>query len=172
MRLAFGGCEEYLDKLDKHSIEQPGTRSTDRGGAFDDGKEATEETAAETRSGRKLLWGGNPQIPTGEGDGEDPVSDFVAAMPGSNAASAGIWTTSWCVPSPTCTRPRGGIRRPTASNEEARSLPSSATPNSFDCSSSETHHPNRSRRRAANTPDARCLDIHEDDELDDNRLVS
>lgn len=31
-------------------------------------------------SGPKLLSGGNPQIPKGEGDG--PVQDYIAAMPG------------------------------------------------------------------------------------------
>lgn len=32
------------------------------------------------REGPKLLSGGNPQIPKGEGDG--PVRDYIAAMPG------------------------------------------------------------------------------------------
>ena len=33
-----------------------------------------------TGSGPRLLSGGNPQIPKGEGDG--PVQDYIAAMPG------------------------------------------------------------------------------------------
>ena len=36
--------------------------------------------SATTRSAPKLLSGGNPQIPKGEGDG--PVQDYIAAMPG------------------------------------------------------------------------------------------
>ena len=36
--------------------------------------------AAETEAGPKLLAGGNPQIPKGEGD--RPVQDYIAAMPG------------------------------------------------------------------------------------------
>jgi hypothetical protein len=35
--------------------------------------------------GPKLLSGGNPQIPKGEGDG--PVQDYIAAMPGWNVTS-------------------------------------------------------------------------------------
>lgn len=38
------------------------------------------EEMAKTGSGPKLLAGGNPQIPKGEGDG--PVQDYIAAMPG------------------------------------------------------------------------------------------
>ncbi|QYG91855.1 DUF1801 domain-containing protein [Iamia sp. SCSIO 61187] len=34
----------------------------------------------ETTAGPKLLSGGNPQIPKGEGDG--PAQDYIAAMPG------------------------------------------------------------------------------------------
>jgi hypothetical protein len=36
--------------------------------------------SAKTRSEPRLLSGGNPQIPKGEGDG--PVQDYIAAMPG------------------------------------------------------------------------------------------
>jgi hypothetical protein len=35
---------------------------------------------SETRSQPRLLSGGNPQIPKGEGDG--PVQDYISAMPG------------------------------------------------------------------------------------------
>lgn len=47
-----------------------------------DSKKATTKTSQETAkpdSGPKLLSGGNPQIPKGEGDG--PVQDYIAAMP-------------------------------------------------------------------------------------------
>ena len=40
------------------------------------GKSARDEATA----GPRLLSGGNPQIPKGEGDG--PVQDYIAAMPG------------------------------------------------------------------------------------------
>ena len=40
----------------------------------------TPRATAEPESGPKLLSGGNPQIPTGDGDG--PVQDYIAAMPG------------------------------------------------------------------------------------------
>ena len=46
--------------------------------------EPTNKTAAsqdsQSGSGPRLLSGGNPQIPKGEGDG--PVQDYIAAMPG------------------------------------------------------------------------------------------
>ena len=38
----------------------------------------------------KLLSGGNPQIPKGEGDG--PVQDYIAAMPGWKRTSANVST--------------------------------------------------------------------------------
>jgi hypothetical protein len=38
------------------------------------------DRAKDTGSGPKLLTGGNPQIPKGEGDG--PVQAYIAAMPG------------------------------------------------------------------------------------------
>ena len=37
-------------------------------------------TRNQENAGPKLLSGGNPQIPKGEGDG--PVQDYIAAMPG------------------------------------------------------------------------------------------
>src|SRR5687768_4314137 len=37
-------------------------------------------SSSPTRSEPKLLTGGNPQIPKGDGDG--PVQDYIAAMPG------------------------------------------------------------------------------------------
>ena len=40
------------------------------------GKKATSASS----TGPRLLSGGNPQIPKGEGDG--PVQDYIAAMPG------------------------------------------------------------------------------------------
>ena len=49
-----------------------------------DGKESTNRKTADkdskSGSGPRLLSGGNPQIPKGEGDG--PVRDYIAAMPG------------------------------------------------------------------------------------------
>ena len=50
----------------------------------------------------KLLSGGNPQIPKGDGDG--PVQDYIAAMPdwSGNVGSASM--PSSCGRSPTCTR--------------------------------------------------------------------
>ena len=40
----------------------------------------TATPSAKSRSEPRLLSGGNPQIPKGEGDG--PVQDYIAAMPG------------------------------------------------------------------------------------------
>jgi hypothetical protein len=37
-------------------------------------------SSAKSRSAPQLLAGGNPQVPKGEGDG--PVQDYIAAMPG------------------------------------------------------------------------------------------
>lgn len=49
-----------------------------------DSKKATPKMAdtkeSKSRPGPRLLSGGNPQIPKGEGDG--PVQDYIAAMPG------------------------------------------------------------------------------------------
>jgi hypothetical protein len=42
--------------------------------------DATTPPSRNARSAPKLLSGGNPQIPKGEGDG--PVQDYIAAMPG------------------------------------------------------------------------------------------
>jgi hypothetical protein len=42
-------------------------------------------------SGAKLLAGGNPQIPKGEGD--EPVQAYIAAMPGWSAR----WVSGWTV---------------------------------------------------------------------------
>ena len=39
-----------------------------------------DDTAGGSASGPKLLSGGNPQVPKGEGDG--PVQTYIAAMPG------------------------------------------------------------------------------------------
>ena len=52
-----------------------GTRST--------GKSTSDAAAA----GPRLLSGGNPQIPKGDGDG--PVQDYIAAMPGWKRAVGG-----------------------------------------------------------------------------------
>ena len=41
---------------------------------------AASAVESEPGSGPRLLSGGNPQIPKGEGDG--PVQDYIAAMPG------------------------------------------------------------------------------------------
>ena len=43
-------------------------------------KPAPAKARSTTRSKPKLLTGGNPQIPKGDGDG--PVQDYIAAMPG------------------------------------------------------------------------------------------
>jgi hypothetical protein len=43
-------------------------------------KSASRASSSTTRSEPKLLSGGNPQIPKGDGDG--PVQDYIAAMPG------------------------------------------------------------------------------------------
>ncbi len=40
----------------------------------------SKSTSGEAGAGPRLLSGGNPQIPKGEGDG--PVQDYIAAMPG------------------------------------------------------------------------------------------
>ncbi len=44
------------------------------------GEQKRRSRSATTRSTPRLLSGGNPQIPKGEGDG--PVQDYIAAMPG------------------------------------------------------------------------------------------
>ena len=56
----------------------------DDGDLMGDGKKSTDRKPAAKESGSgsgpRLLSGGNPQIPKGEGDG--PVQDYIAAMPG------------------------------------------------------------------------------------------
>ena len=43
-------------------------------------RSTSKSTSGEAGAGPRLLSGGNPQIPKGEGDG--PVQDYIAAMPG------------------------------------------------------------------------------------------
>ena len=61
-------------------------------------------TERKKKSAPKLLSGGNPQIPKGDGDG--PVQDYIAAMPELEARRSGSASTpSSSAPSRRCARP-------------------------------------------------------------------
>jgi hypothetical protein len=118
----------------------------------------------------KLLSGGNPQIPKGDGDG--PVQDYIAAMPGwkrnigerldalvertvADAAKAVKWN-----------QPFYG-REGDGWFLAFRCYTRYVQLQFFRGSSLEPQPP-----KASKHPDVRYLDIHEDDALDEAQLVS
>src|SRR5690606_10382436 len=74
-------------RRERSRIEKPDVRDgaysgPDRGHDLGSAAERRGETMAKRTEGRevKLLSGGNPQIP--KGDGDEPVQAYIAAMPG------------------------------------------------------------------------------------------
>jgi len=121
-------------------------------------------------SGPKLLSGGNPQIPKGEGDG--PVQDYIAAMPGWKSAVGrrvdGIVTST--VP---------GVRKAVKWNSPFYGVEGQGFFLSFHCftkyvkltflngASLDPVPPGTSKHQQV-----RYLDIHEDEEIDEAQLAA
>ena len=119
----------------------------------------------------KLLAGGNPQIPKGEGDG--PVQAYLAAMPGWKRA-VGEHLDALIVRTVPDVRKAVKWNQPFygAADDEGwfaafRCYTRYVQLQLFRGSSLEPEPP-----KAAKHPEVRYLDIHEDDELDDDLLVS
>jgi hypothetical protein len=116
-------------------------------------------------SAAKLLSGGNPQIPKGEGDG--PVQDYIAAMPGWKRA-VGEHLDDLIV------RTVPGVHKAVKWNQPFYGSDDDGWFMAFRCytkyvqlqffrgSSLDPEPP-----KASKHPEVRYLDIHEDDELDD-----
>ena len=123
-----------------------------------------------TRSAPKLLAGGNPQIPKGEGDG--PVQTYIAAMPGWKRA-LGERLDGLIV------RTVPGVHKAVKWNQPFYGREGDGWFLAFRCytkyvqlqffrgTSLEPMPP-----KASKHAEVRYLDIHEDDELDEALLVS
>ncbi|MGB5757579.1 MAG: DUF1801 domain-containing protein [Acidimicrobiales bacterium] len=118
----------------------------------------------------KLLSGGNPQIPKGEGD--RPVQDYIAAMPGWKRG-LGEYLDELIV------RTVPGVHKAVKWNQPFYGFDGDGWFVAFRCF---TKHVQLSFFRGASLepvppkkskhPEVRYLDIHEDDELDEAQLVS
>lgn len=122
---------------------------------------------AKDKSGPRLLSGGNPQIPKGDGDG--PVQDYVAAMPGWKSA---VGRRLDALITDSIPDVRKGVRwnQPFYGKDDGWLL-------SFRCytryvqlqllrgTSLDPEPPKASKHE-----EVRYLDIHEDEELDENLL--
>ena len=117
-----------------------------------------------------LLSGGNPQIPKGEGDG--PVQDYIAAMPGWKR-QLGARLDDLIV------RTVPGVHKAVKWNQPFYGFEGEGWFLGFRCytryvqlaffrgASLDPPPP-----KASKHPEVRYLDIHEDDDLDEARLVS
>ncbi|MEO1064077.1 MAG: DUF1801 domain-containing protein [Actinomycetota bacterium] len=120
--------------------------------------------------GPRLLAGGNPQIPKGEGDG--PVQAYIAAMPGWKRALGEQLDALIVEAVP-------GVHKAVKWNQPFYGNPDDGFFVSFRCytryvqlafhsgSSLEPQPPKGSKH-----PDVRYLDVHEDDDLDVDQLRS
>ena len=118
----------------------------------------------------KLLAGGNPQIPKGEGDG--PVQDYIAAMPGWKH-ELGAHLDALIV------RTVPGVHKAVKWNQPFYGFEGDGWFLSFRCyteyvqlaffrgMSLDPPPPKGSKH-----PEVRYLDIHEDDDVDERQLVS
>ena len=126
---------------------------------------------AEVPSPPKLLSGGNPQIPKGEGDG--PVQDYIAAMPGWKR-ELGTYLDGLIA------RTVPGVRKAVKWNQPFygadggegwflafRCYTKYVQVAFFRGASLDPPPPKGSKH-----PNVRYLDIHEDDDLDEGRLIS
>ncbi len=120
--------------------------------------------------GPRLLAGGNPQIPKGEGDA--PVRAYIAAMPGWKRELGAHLDEL-------IERTVPGVRKAVKWNQPFYGNDGDGVFLSFRCytryvqlafhngSSLEPEPP-----KASKHPDVRYLDLHEHDEIDDDRLTS
>jgi len=125
--------------------------------------------ARATGSGPRLLSGGNPQIPKGDGDG--PVQDYIAAMPGWKN-DVGRRLDALIV------RTVPGVRKAVKWNQPLYGLEDGWFL-SFRCHTryvqlaffqGESLAP--PPPKPSKHPGVRYLDIHEDDPVDEDRLTS
>ena len=138
-----------------------------------DRDKASKKQAAESAqpgSGPRLLAGGNPQIPKGEGDG--PVQDYIAAMPGWKR-ELGEYLDSLIV------RAVPDVHKAVKWNNPLYGLEGDGWFLAFRCytryvqltffrgQSLDPIPPKGSKH-----PEVRYFDIHEDDDLDEHQLVS
>ena len=126
--------------------------------------------ASKTGAGPKLLAGGNPQIPKGEGDG--PVQDYIAAMPGWKR-QLGEYLDDLIV------RTVPDVHKAVKWNQPFYGFAEEGWFVAFRCytkyvqltffrgTSLEPVPP-----KASKHPEVRYLDIHEEDDLDEDQLVS
>jgi hypothetical protein len=120
--------------------------------------------------GPKLLAGGNPQIPKGEGDG--PVQDYIAAMPGWKR-SLGERIDRLVVETVPDVHKAVKWNQPFYGNEgdgwflAFRCLTRHVQLQFFRGSSLVPEPP-----KAAAHPEVRYLDVREDDDLDEDQLVA
>ncbi|MGE2691781.1 DUF1801 domain-containing protein [Mycolicibacterium pulveris] len=122
------------------------------------------------RNKPKLLSGGNPQIPKGEGNG--PVQDYIAAMPGWKRKVGERLDTL-------IERAIPDVHKAVKWNQPFYGHQDEGWFLSFRC---YTHYVQISFLKGASLdpvppkaskhPEVRYLDIREDDELDENRLLS
>ena len=118
----------------------------------------------------KLLSGGNPQIPKGDGDG--PVQDYIAAMPGWKR-ELGEYLDKLIVRTVPKVRKAVKWNQPFYGNEgdgwflAFRCYTKYVQLQFFRGASLDPAPPKGSKH-----PEVRYVDIHEDDELDDARLAS
>ena len=118
----------------------------------------------------KLLSGGNPQIPKGEGDG--PVQAYISAMP-EWKSELGAYLDELIV------RTVPDVHKAVKWNQPLYGMADNGWFVSFRCftkyvkltffrgTSLDPEPP-----QAAKHPEVRYLDIHEDDEVDEDQLVS
>ena len=118
----------------------------------------------------KLLSGGNPQIPKGEGDG--PVQAYIAAMP-EWKRDLGAYLDDLIV------RTVPNVHKAVTWNQPFYGIEGEGWFIAFRCftkyvqlqffrgTSLDPEPP-----KAAKHPEVRYLDVHEDDEIDEARLVS
>ena len=118
----------------------------------------------------KLLAGGNPQIPKGEGD--RPVQDYIAAMPGWKRALGGRIDRLVVEVVP-------GVHKAVKWNQPFYGNEGDGWFLAFRCftehvqlqfSRGSSLHPEPPK--AASHPEVRYLDVREDDELDEDQLAS
>lgn len=127
-------------------------------------------TGDQDGSGPRLLAGGNPQIPKGEGDG--PVRDYIAAMPGWKRA-IGERLDRLIVGVVPDVAKAVKWNQPFYGNEGEgffvafRCYTKYVQLQFFRGSSLDPEPP-----KAAKHPEVRYLDIQEDDELDEDRIRS
>jgi hypothetical protein len=128
------------------------------------------QRAVKPRSEPRLLSGGNPQIPKGEGDG--PVQDYIAAMPGWKR-EMGQYLDGLIV------RAVPKVHKAVKWNQPFYGFEGEGWFLGFRCYTSYVQLAffrgaslDPPPPKGSKHPDVRYFDIHEDDDLDERRPVS